>query len=174
MSQEDIPPKDKIYAPATFGALRQGEIISDLVQFILRPETINTEDLTGDPLIHPLAIIVSQDCDLDQDFRARNGLASEDKKLPNVLFCQMISAENLRGRSDINAGLWPRIRNNKDERYHFFQKINSEDDALQEGLPELGVDFKRYFSTRETKFRCVLFTAKRCCEHEKRTRYADR
>ena len=36
-------------------------------------------------------------------------------------------------------------KRNADERYHFFEAIPKKLDALGEGLPELGLDLKRYF-----------------------------
>lgn len=153
-----------IYTPSSSGPLRQGEIISNLAQASIRPETI----YTNEPVIvyedHPFVIVVTQGCDLDQDFNARQRLAKEDKILPNVLFCQMVSAEDLKQANDLNTSLWGRVRKNKDERYHFFQKIAPEQDALNEGLPELGVDFKRYFTlpTDEVYQRLQSEARRRC------------
>ena len=50
--------------------------------------------------------------------------------------------------SDIKSNIWQRIRINKDERYHFLQIIPPEEDAFLQGIPELGIDFKRYFTLR--------------------------
>src|SRR5690606_6152742 len=44
--------------------LRQGEIISRLVQFIQGPDAAH-------PMPHQYAVVVSQDCDLLQDFEQR-------------------------------------------------------------------------------------------------------
>jgi hypothetical protein len=42
--------------------------------------------------------------------------------------------------------IWHQIEINKNDRYHFFQRIPTEEDSLGEGLPELAIDFKRYFT----------------------------
>lgn len=134
------------------GPLRQGEIVSNLVQAHLTIESIeslfsgSTPRLEISPKTHPFAIITTQDCDLEQDFKARSGDAAKDKLLPNIMFCEMFTADELRDKDWMVGDLWKRIPQNKDERYHFFQRIQPEMDALKKGLPELAVDFKRYFT----------------------------
>lgn len=162
MSQEEAP--HKIYFPSSSGALRQGEILSDLVQASLRFDTIWQDQPVVKTMEHPLAIVVTQDCDLEQDFKARTGQNATDKLIPSVLFCQMTTAEGLRGQQGITSEIWKRIRNNKDERYHFLQKVEATHDALNKGLSELGVDFKRYFTipTDEVYERLVSEAKRRC------------
>jgi hypothetical protein len=157
-----------IYARSSLDdPLRQGEIVSDLRQFPLDPDNMDVEKPFLKPIHHPFAIIVSQDCDLDWDFRARQSLDPKQrhKLLPNILFCMVATAEELRGRADINAGLWKGIRSNKDERYHFLQRTEPVWDTLNQGLPELGIDFKRYFTipTNEVYFQLEKSIAKRRC-----------
>lgn len=117
-----------------------------------------------DTKTHPYALIVSQDCDLDWDFKARRGETSEDKLVPNILFCEVTTAAGLRGRSGINSDIWKRIKDNKDERYHFLQQIKPDEDALVEGLPELGIDFKRFFavSTEAVYYQLTGGMKRRC------------
>ena len=143
-----------IYSPAApDGPLRQGEILCDLAQtqVALRSES---EELVADTLEHPFVIVVSQDCDLDWDYKARIGKAKEHKLIPNVLFCEVSTAEAIRGGGEINSAKWGQIKINKDERYHFLQAAKPEEDVLGQGLPELGIDFKRYFTiaTQEVYF----------------------
>jgi hypothetical protein len=58
------------------------------------------------------------------------------------------------------SNVWDRIMKNVDERYHFLQVAPPEDDALGQGLPELTVDFKRYFTLtiEELTFRILTPT----------------
>jgi hypothetical protein len=87
-------------------------------------------------------VVLSQSCDLMQDF---NGRKDNKPQLEDVLLCQAPTAEELRatcGGSDI----WKRIRQNKDERYHFLEAVLKECDACNEDIPEVVIDFKRYFS----------------------------
>jgi hypothetical protein len=110
-------------------------------------------------------MILTQDCDLEQDFRARAGQTGADKLIPSILFSEVVTAEELRGSAGINSTIWPRVRMNKDERYHFLQKVEQVDDAFGQGLPELGIDFKRYFTlqTGEVYRRIELGEAQRRC-----------
>jgi hypothetical protein len=159
------PQREKIYErSSTEGALRQGEILSDLVQLNLVLESLNShEGPLFEPVTHPYAIIVTQDCDIIQDFAPRQSQAQSDKLIPSVFFCEVITAEELRGRGGIDSQLWRRIKQNKDERYQFLEKIAPDDDLLNQGLPELGIDFKRYFTmpTAEVYLRLGLEAQRR-------------
>ncbi|MCL4879218.1 MAG: hypothetical protein KJ064_21355 [Anaerolineae bacterium] len=166
-----------IYRPSQQnGALRQGEVLSDVSQVILALNTIDDDVRNFDVLSHPYAMVVSQDCDLDWDFKARylkteRGVSS-NKLMPNVLLCMITTARNLRDRDkdlhesrEITSDVWKQIKNNKHERYHFLQAIAKDEDGIGEGLPELGVDFKRYFTlpTEEIYFRIQRKEIKRRC-----------
>lgn len=161
-----------VYAPSLWDKLtplRQGEILTDLVQLQIAPDSLPDE---ASPVIlrkvHPYALVLTQDCDLEQDFRAREKRPVSDKLLPSILFCEVATAEELFGRvKPLGSKAWERIRINKDERYHFLQKVEPVDDVRGQGLPELGVDFKRYFTIapeevywrvqqRHCRRRCVL------------------
>jgi len=113
---------------------------------------------------HPYALVLSQGCDLEQDFRARQGHVSQDKMVPTVLFCEVGLVSELKTNVK-QSSAWNRLIINSDERYHFFQKVDREDDAASEGLPELGVDFKRFFAipTEEVYHRIKNGEAKRRC-----------
>jgi hypothetical protein len=159
-----------IYRPSTAGldsSLRQGEILSDVPQFRFDAATLGgATPPSGEPMYPPYALILSQDCDLEQDFNVRQRQIVSDKLLPNVLFCEVATAEELFNRvKQLGSKLWDRIRINKDERYHFLQRIAADSDALQQGLPELGIDFKRYFTipTEEIYKRIELGEARRRC-----------
>ena len=154
-----------IYTPSSLGGpLRQGEVLAGLIQARLRTDTIATEGPIVVMIEHPLAIVMSQDCDLDWDFRARFETPAPGRLIPNILFCEVMEASRLRGATGINSAIWRRIEQNKDERYQFLQGILPEQDALGEGLPELGLDFKRYFTipTDEVYVRLQISAQRRC------------
>jgi hypothetical protein len=142
--------EEQIYVPCfQDGPLRQGEIVIGLIQARLNIDSINSPEPIVDYIIHPYAIVVSQDCDLSWDYRARQDQAEVHKLIPNILFCEVSTAEELRGRgpeAGINRKTWNDVKNNKHERYHFLQAIARDEDVMGEGLPELGIDFKRYFT----------------------------
>jgi hypothetical protein len=67
-----------IYAPSpNDGTLRQGELLSALIQVRLSLATVVDEPEAPEfeTIVHPFAIVVSQDCDLDWDFKARQRIA---------------------------------------------------------------------------------------------------
>jgi hypothetical protein len=155
-------------APHTPAPLRQGEIIPNLIQFYLDAASLGSEDaVVGQQRAHPFAVIITQDCDLEQDFKVRQKNETSDKLLPSILFCEVAKAEEMLGRVRQHGGsrAWNRIRMNKDERYHFLQQIEPADDALGKGLPEMAIDFKRYFTipSDELYGRLALGEAQRRC-----------
>ena len=154
------------------GALRQGEILSNLKQFKLNLESLHSGKPLAEPIIHPFAIVVTQDCDAEQDFKKRqvSDLIS-DKIIPSILFCEIVAAEQLRNRDkdnkvkEINSTIWGQVKINKNERYHFLESVSAKSDILGGGLPELTLDFKRYFTipTEEVYYRLEIGEAKRRC-----------
>lgn len=130
--------------------LRQCEIVSDFIEPSVVPGSMRSIDGQPEvkPKLHPYTVILSQDCDLELDFLAREeGLVKPDKLLPSVLFCELFALKEL---VDINrikeSGIYQRVIQNKDERYHFLQEVAQDEDSCGKGLPTLGIDFKRYFT----------------------------
>jgi len=134
-----------IYRPSNLdGALRQGEIITDFTQVIVERDDSGSD--TGlSYRLHPYVIVLTQDCDLDLDYRARNETVQADKEIPGILFCEVMTAERM-FRKVKGSDLWKRIRGNNDPRYQFLTTVSQNLDAEGTGLPELAIDFKRYFT----------------------------
>lgn len=143
--------------------LSQGEILSNIIHTHIDLFTLGQPQQLMNLKIHPFAIILTQACDLEQDYRARRTIVSADKMIPTILFCELETAEALRRM--VQANVWDRIKRNLDEPYHFFQMVNQELDLQGEGLPELGTDFKRVFAipTDEVYHRIQCGEAKRRC-----------
>jgi hypothetical protein len=129
--------------------LRQGEIINNLLE--LKPqitEQKSIEDFSKDakfePIEHPAVIVVSQDCDLEWDYKARLGEASESKILAHIFFCPLYSPDEVKIQSGLTSQPWKRVGQNQDERYHHLDEapIN----GTEERLPELIADFKATLS----------------------------
>jgi hypothetical protein len=102
---------------------------------------------------HPLAIVLSQDCDLEQDYSTRNrtrpaiGISDLNNLLSSIIFCEVIKASDLRDTGpDMDSKTWKRVKFNKDERYHFLAEVPASADLQGEGLPCLALDFKKYFT----------------------------
>jgi hypothetical protein len=132
-------------------ALRQGEILTGLIQFIpvYNESSPELEKIQFKPIIHPYAIIVSQDCDLDWDYTARQNQDKPYKLLNSVIFCQVYTAQEIRHDktiSTISSSEWNFVKSNRYQQYHFLEKIPADCELSQEGLPELTVDFKKVFA----------------------------
>ena len=155
-------------------ALRQGEILTNIVELQVRLESIGSTNCDSvyeaNPIEHLFAIIVSQDCDLEQDFNYRYGSKGNIRnELPSVLLCQaekvdeFVKSEMYRNlfNSKTFAG---NFKNNNEIRYHFIQEIPADLSAVDKRIPELGIDFKRYFSmpTAEVYHRIKLDHTQRC------------
>lgn len=128
------------------GPLRQGEILSGLSS--IHPVIEGGDTVTADKTMRierPYSLVISQDCDLDQDHRTRVAGA---EGLPCILLLDIFEAEHLRGNSDINSGIWKRVKINDHARYHFLEQIPEGRDLSGLGLPELTIDFKHYYSLR--------------------------
>ena len=162
-----MAPGQQVYALAEDGnSLRQGEIISGLVRGRQALDSFSNEVPEFLFEAHPYAIILSQDCDLEQDWKRRQeqGLAEiQAPSLPEILFAQLVTARELRSKG-LTSEAWRRIKINKDERYQFLEQAPQESDAQGQGLPEFGIDFKRYFTipTAEVYKQIELDARRRC------------
>jgi hypothetical protein len=131
-----------IYVPSILGGeFWQGEILSGMIDY--RWTGPNNEAIIVD---HPLAIILSADCDLAQDHDARVAEnLSSDKLLPNVLLCEAFLSEDLRGANSLTSKPWADVKKNKSERYHFLAQVPPDRDLEGFGFDTLAIDFKQYF-----------------------------
>jgi hypothetical protein len=166
--------KQAIYQPSTKdGSLRQGEILTNVVQYnpVANELSLEAQELSFEPVVHPYAIIVTQDCDLDWDYRARQSSNIQSSKLLNsVILCEIATAREVRDIADkntMNSGEWKLVQSHRHERFYFFETIPVECELEQVGLPELTADFKKVFgidaatlyrqiSLKITKRRAVL------------------
>jgi hypothetical protein len=131
----------------TQGQLRQGEILSDVIQRRKSFQSLTLENPEIEEIRNPYSIVVTQDCDLEQDYKARFPMMIvSDKLIPNVLLVQVVTVDELTGDLRKGRELLKRVVQNKDERYHVLEKVAGADDVAGTGLPSLGADFKRYFT----------------------------
>lgn len=127
------------------GEFWQGEILSGILEYQWHGPS--DEVILVD---HPLAIILSADCDLTQDYDARRaGNPPPDKLLRNVLLCDLYLSDDLfaagKASGSLNSKLWAHVRNNKSERYHFLAEVPADRDLQGTGFGRLAMDFKNYF-----------------------------
>ena len=144
------------------GALWCCEILSGVSQHRKSFQSLRLPDPELETILHPLCIVISQDCDLAQDFQSR--LNGSPSPLTDVLLCVVVAATELKGNVPPGRDIWKRIVQNKDERYQFLRAVAAVQDFANEGLPELGVDFRRCFSvpTEELYEQFNLGATRRC------------
>ncbi len=135
------------------GAFHQGEILSDVVQLCVLVNSLSpdSEGLEFEEVLHPFAVVLTQECDLDWDFKARNYERDENKRqlklVPNLLLCEVFPEATIRPKIK-GSEIWRRIVNNQDERYHQVPAVPASADLRSEGLPALIADFKHLFAIR--------------------------
>ncbi len=128
--------------------LHQGQLLRRVWQWVTKYDG-NGKPVGFEPRVHKLAVIVSQDCDLAQDFGSRRDDVWVETDLRSVLLCPALPAEELRSqRKEINRSFWPIVRSNKAERYQYLAQVPTEADAAAGGHEPILVDFKSYFSVR--------------------------
>jgi len=156
------------------GRLWQGEILTNLPQWKLTPEGIVASAAQPDlppevpepiavellPIDHHFVIVLSQDCDLFQDFKAR---ATGGESLWNLFFCGVYPEEEAHARFQTLPDRWLKLKQNQMERYQFLQAVAPPEDLLGQGLPALVMDFKDCFTlpTTEVYARLALGTGRR-------------
>ena len=125
--------------------IRQGDILQNL-----KYQYVDNDLVT---VLFPYTVVLSQDCDLDQDFIARNPKDGEqphhDSYLDTVLVCPAFNADKFRTGQHLaslelvmeakNKHQWKYIKSNRDPRYHYLEGVP------EKGIPELVIDFKRYY-----------------------------
>jgi len=136
--------------------LRQGEILTGVIQYKPVVNEIVNEILQGaqesrnlsfTPILHPYTIVVTQDCDLDWDYKARrDSNANSTKLLNSIILCEIETAAAIRSTDGVNRKEWELVISHRHERFYFFEKILPQCEIEQEGLPELTADFKKIFS----------------------------
>jgi hypothetical protein len=132
-----------------FSSLRQGEILTGVVQYkpVVDGMSQHSQELSFDPIQHPYVMVITQDCDLDWDYKARNSEETQLSKLLNsIILCEISTAEEVRATADnMNRKAWELVQTQRHERYYFFEKIPPENEAEKQGIPELTADFKKIF-----------------------------
>jgi hypothetical protein len=128
----------------------QGDIFRDIA--VVESVVQNQENVEVRQVLFPLVIVLTQDCDLEQDYNVRADPNSEtdDKKLFSALVAPLYNAEHVRsGEHLLDLGLRMQriptegakiLRSNQTPRYHY---LEFSDDVP---IPPATIDFKHYFS----------------------------
>lgn len=145
-----MPQPEEVWSPSPDGAIRQCEILSGVIQIGVSAESIGAAGPVNLSAVrHPWAFVLTQDCDLDWDHALRAqaaDIAGQNKELPNILLCPAHTVEEIHDRPQVKTDILRRIRQNQDERFHTLHEVPDRLDRDGIGVPELILDFKRYFT----------------------------
>lgn len=141
------------YARCTRDRLFQGDILRDIEVLARTHSTVTGDDdphLDISTRLLPYVVVLTQDCDLDQDYSAHQNAnrRDNDKFLLSVLICPAYPAALVKDGKHLedhqmqilNSNLWKPVKSNHNSRYHFLEA----DNQLQ--VPEVVLDFKQYFT----------------------------
>ena len=132
--------------------LCQGDILRD-VTLLETTQKFGSDDLDVFERTLPYVVVLTQDCDLEQDEKNRTDdkKQDDDKFLQSVLLCPAYQSLSVRAGThleglglkmqSINRANWNLVEQNTSPRYHFLP----EEPSAQ--LPELVLDFKQYFTS---------------------------
>ena len=129
----------------TEGRLYQSELLVGIQEWVPSYDDNNQVRGTASNR-HLLAIILTQDCDLEQDWRVRQADLMADTDLRSIMFSPAQSAVTIKEQQVINSTNWKPIVQNKVDRYQYLAKIPSEITEESQGHPPIVLDFKSYFS----------------------------
>lgn len=146
------------------GRLCQGEVLGPVIEYVPQsapgplPDGENTVRVAA--VEYKRVLLMTQDCDLEQDARLRlvvpsslaerNDVAANPASVPHLLLCPLF--EDI--RSVVAGGdIAKRAKKNHDARYHAFvspgvAQTDAGDSEVDGSLlpPELFIDFRRYVS----------------------------
>lgn len=131
--------------------LQQGDILRDVTVAEARTNASGSADITTRTFRY--IVILSQDCDLLQDFdnRSDTNRATQDKYLQHIVFSPAYIATAFQSGKHLEelklqmtqwkGGEWDKIIKNNNPRYHYLPSA----DDLQ--IPDLVLDFKHMVSS---------------------------
>jgi hypothetical protein len=99
------------------GPILQTELLSNVVEFRVKIETIGTPDEQFEEFRHPLVIVMTQDCDVDLDHKARYEGGAAHRQIDSVLVCEADDATAMKGRGGLDSKRWGQVLSHQNERY---------------------------------------------------------
>lgn len=125
--------------------ISQGDLLRD-VKFVLKGGLFGENK---NEIALKYAVVMSQECDIDLDFKARQNKKNNDKYLPTILVCPAYQAQEFFNGTHIKGWVMtPKTggepdkikKNDQLSRYHY---LEGNDDL---SVPELVIDFKHFFT----------------------------
>jgi hypothetical protein len=143
---------DNYYRKHNAGRAVQGDILKDIMFIEWDVTGTDEKDITFIKNDLPYIVILSQDCDLDHDYKNRidQNTEKQDAYLQSILVCPAyLMAEfkegnhlkKLKMQMERKGGdNWKKIQKNIDPRYHYLPG------KTQFQIPDLILDFKHYYT----------------------------
>lgn len=150
-SQRDQSVEHAIYLPVRErDRLYQGEIVERVSEWV---PTYNNEQLDvvegAKEIPFRLAVVITQDCDLSQDWGRRESDPRITTDLKSVLLCPAYPAEEMRSSPHLQSSKrWDIVRQNKEDRYAYLAEAPAGVDNSGEGHCAILLDLKVFFSIR--------------------------
>lgn len=126
--------------------LHQGHVLSDFTEWQV---SIEGDEGAAIPILHPFVVVVTQDCDLVQDFNARSNphLAPAKRLQQQLTHVLLVVAEEFEATERFdNSKLKAQAKKNQEPRLQYLAACGGAEDATSAGFPALLLDFKRVFS----------------------------
>jgi len=143
---------DSCYRKHNAGRIVQGDILKDIIFIEWDIASTDMKDISLIKNNLPYIVILSQDCDLDNDFKNRKDENAEkhDAYLQSILVCPAYLKADFKSGNHLKSldmqmetkggDNWKKILKNIDPRYHSLQG-----DARCQ-IPDLIIDFKHYYT----------------------------
>ena len=158
-TSQGVPVESSYYSrPEKGGYLHQGQLLRRVWEWVAKYDG-DGKPIRAEARVRKLAVIVTQECDLTQDFGIRKDNAWAETDLLSVLLCPALPAEELRSRHEITRKRWEVVRSNGAERYQYLAGVPTESDAEATGHDPMLVDFKSYFAVRTVELYRQIRTA---------------
>jgi hypothetical protein len=144
-----------VYEPPADGQVRQAELLTSVLEYQPARPDAASDGIAFRQVKHPLIVVMSQDCDLEQDFNIR--LPSDADPLPldeaenhrnaltHMLLCDAYTESELTQRLPDSFGSKERrfLAQNQNERYHRLDQAKI--DGTDTEVDPLFIDFRRHF-----------------------------
>lgn len=158
---------ETLYIGKKINRVEQGDLIEGLLYTITKR---TGEEISFDEIEFPYTVVITQDCDLEQDFDQRikhekektETAVDHDKYLGTVCLLPAYNAEAVHqgthlsklglAMKKIDSDRWKPLKQNQVERFHY---LNAD---TKLGIPDLIIDFKHQYTIERSELYARLKT----------------
>jgi hypothetical protein len=156
---------ETLYTDKTVPRIEQGDLIEGLHYNVVQK---TEEEITFNQIFFPYTIVVTQDCDLEQDFNQHSEhegveqIPDHDKYLGTICLLPAYTADSVRfgthlqslnlSMKTIDRDRWKPLKQNQVERFHYIHA------DPKRGIPDLVIDFKHTYTISRMELYNMLAT----------------